>query len=93
MSLRTGLVMAPLEAFPEGTELAQGMALVLEDEEGNPHPAWIAEITDQGVVLDRNHPLAGQELHFAVEVAAIRDATAEEMNHGHPHGLDGHADH
>jgi FKBP-type peptidyl-prolyl cis-trans isomerase SlyD len=42
------------------------------------------------VTVDANHPLAGQTLHFAVEVLDVRKATAEELSHGHVHGAGGH---
>lgn len=42
------------------------------------------------VTVDANHPLAGVELNFAVEVLEIRNATDEEISHGHVHGLGGH---
>lgn len=85
-------VSAPLSAFPEDAELMTGMPLVLEDEEGDEHSLWVTEITDTDVILDPNHPLAGFNLHFAVEVVEIRDATDIEKEHGHPHGPD-HAHH
>jgi FKBP-type peptidyl-prolyl cis-trans isomerase SlyD len=50
----------------------------------------ITKITDDMVTLDGNHPLAGQDLEFDVEVTDSRDATAEEMAHGHAHGAGGH---
>lgn len=43
------------------------------------------------VHVDGNHPLAGQTLHFDVEVTEVREATEEELNHGHVHGPDAHA--
>ncbi|HUI07094.1 MAG TPA: peptidylprolyl isomerase [Verrucomicrobiae bacterium] len=48
------------------------------------------KVTDTHVTLDGNHPLAGMDLTFAVEVTAIRDATEEELDHGHVHGPGGH---
>ena len=52
--------------------------------------AWIE---NQEVVVDATHPLAGKTLHFEVTVAAIRDATQDETEHGHPHGPTGHEGH
>lgn len=49
----------------------------------------VIEVKDDSAVLDGNHPLAGQDLVFDVEVTAMRDATAEEMAHGHAHGPGG----
>jgi FKBP-type peptidyl-prolyl cis-trans isomerase SlyD len=51
----------------------------------------VAAIEGDEVLLDANHPLAGVDLTFDVEVVAARDATAEELRHGHAHGADGHA--
>jgi FKBP-type peptidyl-prolyl cis-trans isomerase SlyD len=53
----------------------------------------IHAIDDEGVKIDGNHPLAGQTLHFDVEIISIRDATKEEMEHGHVHGPGGHHHH
>lgn len=53
----------------------------------------VTKITDTHVTLDGNHPLAGQDLEFDVEMSLIREATAEELAHGHPHGLHGTSGH
>jgi len=50
----------------------------------------ITEIQDEHVVIDGNHPLAGVELNFDVEITDVREATAEELDHGHVHGPGGH---
>jgi len=42
-------------------------------------------LNDQAVTLDANHPMAGKNLHFAVDVLEVRDATAQELAHGHVH--------
>lgn len=53
----------------------------------------VSKIGDTHVTLDGNHPLAGVDLVFDIEVMLIRQATAEELQHGHAHGLHGHAHH
>ncbi|HYL00203.1 MAG TPA: peptidylprolyl isomerase [Steroidobacteraceae bacterium] len=50
----------------------------------------VTRIAGDMVTLDGNHPLAGQNLHFDVEITAVRAATEEELAHGHVHGDGGH---
>jgi len=50
----------------------------------------VTQLVGDIVTLDGNHPLAGKNLDFEVEVAAVRAATAEELSHGHVHGPGGH---
>ena len=52
--------------------------------------ATVTNVGDENVTLDMNHPLADVTLHFDVEVMEVRDATAEELEHGHVHGPGGH---
>lgn len=66
-------------------ELQVGMRFPAETDQG-PVPVEITEVEDDHVVVDGNHMLAGQNLKFNVEVVAIREATAEELEHGHVHG-------
>lgn len=49
----------------------------------------IVEVNEEEVTVDGNHPLAGVDLQFNVEVVDVRDATAEELDHGHVHGPGG----
>ncbi|PIX95219.1 MAG: peptidylprolyl isomerase, partial [Ignavibacteria bacterium CG_4_10_14_3_um_filter_37_18] len=49
--------------------------------------------TDEQITVDFNHPLAGEDLTFDVELLTIRDATEEELAHGHAHGGHGHHHH
>lgn len=53
-------------------------------------PLTVVEITQTHVKLDGNHPLSGVDLTFDVEITEIRDATPEELSHGHAHGPGGH---
>lgn len=76
----------PRSIFPEDLTLHEGMGLRLVDQNtGQPVEAYVAEIADDRVLLDFNHPLAGETLHFAVKVVNLREATQEEVSHGHPH--------
>lgn len=61
-----------------------------------PHGAQILTVVDvdgDEITLDANHPLAGVDLTFDVKVVTVRDATVEELAHGHVHGADGHDHH
>lgn len=75
----------PRDEIPDTVPLEIGTAIEMEDEDGNYLEALIDEIADDYVVLDFNHPLAGQELHFAIKVIALRGATEEELEHQHVH--------
>ncbi len=81
----------PRSLFPEGAELTAGMQVVAHDDSGRQIPFFIIGFTDETVTIDPNHPLAGETLHFEVTVESLRDATEEEIEHGHPHGPGGHA--
>lgn len=63
-------------------QLAQGVQVVK-----------VAKMTDDMVTLDGNHPLADQALEFNIEMVLVREATADEILHGHAHGLHGHSHH
>lgn len=71
--------------FPGDMELEEGLELHVTDDDGNHQAAYVAEFDDKTVKLDFNHPLAGAELHFDVKVVALREPTAEELDHGHVH--------
>jgi len=74
--------------LPRDMELRLGMVLAIRDEEGHLNEAYVRAITPDSVQLDFNHPLAGQALYFSVQVVGLRDATVEEVEHGHPHGIE-----
>ena len=65
-----------------------GMQLHTQTPQG-PRAVTVTQLSGDMVTLDGNHPLAGKTLHFQVEVAAVRAATAEELSHGHVHGPGG----
>ncbi|MCX6032863.1 MAG: peptidylprolyl isomerase [Chloroflexi bacterium] len=76
----------PTNAFPTDIELESGMELQVSDQAGEVYQAYVAEIRPDTVLLDFNHPLAGETLNFEVKIAGLRAATAEETEHGHVHG-------
>ena len=53
-------------------------------------PAKVVSINETTVTMDVNHPLADQDLHFTGTIVEVREATSEELEHGHIHGPDGH---
>jgi len=68
----------------------EGEELMMNDADGNQLMGFVQEIGDDYVIMDFNHPLADHHLHFVGEVLDIREATAEEISHGHVHGPGGH---
>jgi FKBP-type peptidyl-prolyl cis-trans isomerase SlyD len=72
------------ELFEDTGELKLGMRFQATSDSGNV-VVTVTEINDEGVTVDGNHPLAGQTLVFDVTVAGVREATAEEISHGHVH--------
>ncbi len=75
----------PKEALQGIDNLVVGMDLQSQDEKGNPLVVRVTEINKDSVIIDANHPLAGQTLSFSVSIEGIRDATKEELEHGHIH--------
>ncbi|GAA5316703.1 MAG: peptidylprolyl isomerase [Candidatus Pelagadaptatus aseana] len=70
-------------------KLAPGMIVEVNTEHG-PQDAMVVKVGLKNVDIDANHPLAGKTLVFNIEVVEVRDATAEELDHGHAHGVGGH---
>jgi FKBP-type peptidyl-prolyl cis-trans isomerase SlyD len=70
--------------------LTLGNQITMEDNHGNPMDGIVLEVTDKDVKMDFNHPLAGLDLHFSGEILEVREATDEELQHGHVHGAHGH---
>jgi FKBP-type peptidyl-prolyl cis-trans isomerase SlyD len=70
-------------------KLQPGMAVQLNTSKGR-QPVTISKAGRHSAQIDTNHPLAGKTLTFDIEIVAVRDATAEELSHGHAHGVGGH---
>ncbi|MDN3698434.1 MULTISPECIES: peptidylprolyl isomerase [Vibrio] len=82
----------PADVFQGVEEIEVGMRFLADTDQG-PIPVEVTEVDGDEVVVDGNHMLAGQTLTFDVEVVAVREATAEEAEHGHVHqegGCGGH---
>jgi FKBP-type peptidyl-prolyl cis-trans isomerase SlyD len=71
--------------FGDGAEIEEGMQFEAHGEEGA-QIVTVKSIEGDEVTIDANHPLAGEELHFTVDVKDVREATPEELEHGHVHG-------
>jgi FKBP-type peptidyl-prolyl cis-trans isomerase SlyD len=84
--------LVPRDRFPDDLDLKEGMGFRMRDSEtGEVIVAYVEKLRPDGVVLDLNHPLAGETLDFQVRVEDVRQATNEELQHGHVHdGEDGH---
>jgi FKBP-type peptidyl-prolyl cis-trans isomerase SlyD len=101
-----GNIIPGLEKALEGKEIGDELKVAVEPEDaygeysaelfhasgpdGGMQIVTIRDLDGDDVTVDGNHPLAGQRLNFDVKVVAIRDASEEEMAHGHVHGEGGH---
>ena len=80
------LRMEPRECFPEALELGMRFEGVPGEREDEARIYTVTDITAAAVVVDGNHPLAGERLWFKCSVADVRAATPDELHHGHAHG-------
>ncbi|MEZ5529862.1 MAG: peptidylprolyl isomerase [Porticoccaceae bacterium] len=79
----------PREAFQGIDEVKPGMRFEAQTPSG-PISVVVTATTDDTVTVDGNHPLAGKDLTFEVSIESVREATEEELSHGHVHGPGGH---
>lgn len=79
----------PRSALRGIKDVQPGMHLHAQTEEG-PRTVTVTHVTDNMVTLDGNHPLAGKHLNFDIQIEDVRQATDEELAHGHIHGPHGH---
>ena len=80
----------PRDRFPADTQLKPGMRWQTHAEAGHPQVVTLTGIDGTDIIVDANHPLAGQRLHFDVTVLSVRSAKKQEIIHGHVHGPGGH---
>lgn len=83
------VLLEDIDQFPENIEVGMSFERVMDNGEED-MIYRIIDIADGKVVVDGNHPLAGMALLFDITIADVRDATAEELSHGHVHGEGGH---
>jgi FKBP-type peptidyl-prolyl cis-trans isomerase SlyD len=73
-----------LGQFPPEVGVEKGMRFGAKAQDGQIYPAWIVDVTDNGVTVDFNHPLSGLRLHYRALVTTVRPATDSETEQGHP---------
>ena len=87
---KDAIVDVPMKAFEVESEIDQELLKVgnhvpMLDQSGNHLNGMVVQIDSEFVTMDFNHPLAGDDLHFRGKIVGIRDATSEELEHGHIH--------
>ena len=70
--------------------IAVGKMVAMQDENGRPLEGTVLDIKDKSIIMDFNHPLAGESLYFSGKIIEVREALEEELAHGHVHGDGGH---
>lgn len=80
----------PRDMFDSEQEIEVGMQFHAQSPEGDMVVVTVTDVDTDDITVDGNHPLAGMNLNFGVKVVDVREATAEEMDHGHVHGPGGH---
>ena len=75
----------PRDMFPAGAEITAGMQFHAQTHDNQPMIITVLAVDGDQVTIDGNHPLAGETLDFTVDVIDVRDATADEIRHGHAH--------
>lgn len=79
----------PRQMFQGVDNIEAGMQFQAQTDDGI-QVVLVKDVTDDAVIVDGNHPLAGQALTFDVEIVEVRAASSEELAHGHAHGVGGH---
>ena len=74
------------DLFPPDMAIKEGMRFQGQTDSGQKTVVTVAEVRNDGIVVDANHPLAGERLHFDVRVVAVREASEDELVHGRTNG-------
>jgi FKBP-type peptidyl-prolyl cis-trans isomerase SlyD len=80
----------PKDMFDSAAEIQVGVQFHAQGPDGSAVVVTVVEVKDEAVVIDGNHALAGMDLNFEVKIVDVREASAEEVEHGHVHGPHGH---
>jgi FKBP-type peptidyl-prolyl cis-trans isomerase SlyD len=89
-----GLVQrVPKRSFGNTANIQPGMQFQAQTSDGHSRVVTVKGIQGDMVTIDGNHPLAGEHLNFDVEITEVREASQEELEHGHVHGPGGHHHH
>lgn len=93
--IEEAIIELPIDVFMvegkvDADMLRIGNIIPMQDNEGRPMDGVVVAVEDEKVKMDFNHPMAGKTLHFTGTIVDLRDATAEEISHGHVHGEHGH---
>ena len=79
----------PIKHLAGARKWKPGMTAVVHTEDGH-RQVTVVKVGHSMATVDTNHPLAGMTLQFTIEVAEVREASPEELSHGHAHGPGGH---
>ena len=79
-----------VEGKVDADMLRIGNIIPMQDNDGHPMDGVVIAVEEEHVKMDFNHPMAGKNLFFTGTIVDLRDATAEEISHGHVHGEHGH---
>ena len=83
----------PRDMFDKEHPIEEGLQFHAESPEGDMLTVTVTNIEEDDITVDGNHPLAGIALNFDIKIADVREASVEEVEHGHVHGPDGHHHH
>jgi len=89
LSSQQRLQKVPVKHLVFNGKLRPGMTVHLNTSDGK-RPVTVTKVGRHSAEIDTNHPLAGKTLHFAIDILDVRQATADEISHGHAHGPGGH---
>lgn len=84
------IITVPREQWSLPETVGVNEVVELQSDQGQRLPARIIEMKSDEIILDANHPLAGESLHFEITLVSVRPATKDELAHGHAHGPGGH---